>query len=289
MRRQVIGIMEIFEYSFMQRALAASFLIGVLCSIIGVYVVLKGMSFIGAGIAHASFGGVALGYLMKINPLLSAIVFSVATALCIGKVSRRGAIKEDTAVGIFFSATMAFGVLCIGLLKGYNVDLMGYLFGSILAVSNEDLILIIAVSAIVLPIIALFFKELEFVTFDPEVAQIMGLPVRRLYYCLLALIALTVVASMKLVGIVLASALIITPAASAYQFAEDFKKMMVLSVIFGIASCAGGLILSYYLNTASGATIVTLSTVMFFISALISPKKNYMAAVGRFFGGLVKK
>lgn len=274
--------MEIFEYAFMQRALVGSLFIGILCSVIGVYVVLKGMSFIGAGIAHASFGGVALGYLLNINPLISAIVFSVATALCIGKASRRGAIKEDTAVGIFFSATMAFGVLCIGLLKGYNVDLMGYLFGSILAVSDGDLVLIVCVSLVVLPCIALFFKELEFVTFDPEVAQIMGLPVRRLYYCLLALIALTVVASMKLVGIVLASALIVAPAASAYQFAEDFKRMMALSVVFGIVSCTGGLVLSYFLNTASGATIVMLSTALFFLSALFSPKKAYMSSIARF-------
>lgn len=274
--------MEIFEYAFMQRALVGSLFIGILCSVIGVYVVLKGMSFIGAGIAHASFGGVALGYLLNVNPLISAIVFSVATALCIGKASRRGAIKEDTAVGIFFSATMAFGVLCIGLLKGYNVDLMGYLFGSILAVSDGDLVLIVCVSLVVLPCIALFFKELEFVTFDPEVAQIMGLPVRRLYYCLLALIALTVVASMKLVGIVLASALIVAPAASAYQFAEDFKRMMALSVVFGIVSCTGGLVLSYFLNTASGATIVMLSTALFFLSALFSPKKAYMSSIARF-------
>lgn len=268
--------MGIFEYAFMQRALIASIIIGVLCSIIGVYVVLRGMSFIGAGIAHASFGGVALGYLLNVNPLFSAIVFSGLTALCIGKIARRKVIKEDTAVGIFFSATMAFGVLCIGLLKGYNIDLMSYLFGSILAVSNEDIYLIAGVACVVLPCIFLFFKELKFVSFDPEVAEIMGLPVNWLYYCLLVLISLTIVASMKLVGIVLASALLITPAASAYQFAEDFKTMMIISVALGLVSCIGGLILSYYLNTASGATIVMLSTTMFFISVLFSPKKNYI-------------
>lgn len=268
--------MGIFEYAFMQRALIASIIIGVLCSVIGVYVVLRGMSFIGAGIAHASFGGVALGYLLNVNPLVSAIVFSVLTALSIGKISRKKVIKEDTAVGIFFSATMAFGVLCIGLLKGYNIDLMSYLFGSILAVSNEDLYLIGGVAFVVIPAIILFFKELKFVSFDPEVAEIMGLPVNWLYYCLLVLISLTIVASMKLVGIVLASALLITPAASAYQFAEDFNTMMIISVVLGLISCIGGLILSYYLNTASGATIVMLSTTMFFISVLFSPKKGYL-------------
>ena len=269
--------MELFEYAFMQRAFFASLIVGILCSVIGVYIVLRGMSFIGAGIAHASFGGVALGYILGLNPLVSAMGFSIATALTIGSVSRRSDIKEDTAVGIFFSATMAFGILCIGMAKGYNVDLLGYLFGSILAVSQSDLILISITALIVMPIIFMFFKELKFVSFDPEVAQIMGLPVKRLYYLLLVLTAMVIVASMKIVGIVLVSALIITPPASAYQFCEDFKKMMILSVIFGVFSCIGGLILSFYLDTASGATIVMLSTLIFFLSALFSPKRRNSA------------
>ncbi len=266
--------MDILDYGFMQRALAASVIIGVLCSVVGVYIVLRGMSFIGAGIAHASFGGVALGYILGLNPLFSAMGFSIITALSIGTVARKSDIKEDTAVGIFFSATMAFGILCIGLAKGYNVDLLGYLFGSILAVTNEDLILISVAALIVLPLIAMFFKELEFASFDPEVAQIMGLPVNQLYYLLLAITALTIVAAMKIVGIVLASALIITPAAAAYQLCEDFKKMMFLAIVFGLISSVGGLFLSYYLDTASGATIVMLSTVIFFIAAIFSPKRK---------------
>ena len=266
--------MDLFGYVFMQRALAASLIIGVLCSVIGVYIVLRGMAFIGAGISHASFGGVALGYILGLNPLLSAMFFSVVTALAIGSVSRRSDIKEDTAIGIFFSATMAFGILCIGLTKGYNVDLLGYLFGSIIAVTNGDLILISITSLIVLPLIFLFFKELKFVSFDPEVAQIMGLPVKRIYYILLILTAMVIVASMKLVGIVLVSALIITPAAAAYQLCEDFKHMMILSVIFGVLSSVGGLILSYYLDTASGATIVMFSTLIFFLTAAFSPKRK---------------
>ncbi len=266
--------MEILTYVFMQRALIASVIIGILCSVIGVYIVLRGMSFIGAGISHASFGGVALGYLLGVNPIFSAMVFSVLTALSIGSVARRSDIREDTAVGIFFSATMAFGILCIGLIKGYNVDLMGYLFGSILAVSKVDLYLISGVFLVVLPAILLFFKEFEFTSFDPEAAAVMGIPVKFLYYLLLALTALTIVASMKIVGIVLVSALIITPAAAAYQLTDNFRKMMILSIIIGIFSCICGLFISYYLDVASGATIVMLSTLIFFVSVIFSPKRK---------------
>ena len=266
--------MEILSYLFMQRALFASVIIGILCSVIGVYIVLRGMSFIGAGIAHASFGGVALGYVLGVNPIAAALVFAVLTALGIGGIAKKSDIKEDTAVGIFFSATMAFGILCIGLVKNYNVDLMGYLFGSILAVTKQDLYFIVAIFFIVIPIIAIFFKELEFAGFDPEVAHIMGQSVTLLYYLLLALTAITIVASIKIVGIVLVSALIITPAASAYQLSDSFKGMMLIAIILGVLSCVGGLFISYWLNVASGAAIVILSTIIFFITVAFSPKRK---------------
>jgi ABC-type Mn2+/Zn2+ transport system permease subunit len=266
-------VLDILNYAFMQRALIAGTLVGALCAMIGVYVVLRGMSFIGAGISHASFGGVALGFLLGINPIITAVFFCIATALGIGLVSRKGNIKEDTAVGIFFSATMASGILFIGLMKGYNVDLFGYLFGSILAVTKEDLYISAIVSIIVISIVIFFFKELMCISFDPESAQVIGIPVERLYFLLLTIIALTIVISIKVVGIILVSALIITPAAIAYQLTEDFRTMMGLSVLFGISSSAGGLLLSYYLNTASGATIVLLATLLFFAATLFSPRR----------------
>jgi ABC-type Mn2+/Zn2+ transport system permease subunit len=264
---------DILNYAFMQRALIAGTLVGALCAIIGVYVVLRGMSFIGAGISHASFGGVALGFLLGINPIITAVFFCIATALGIGFVSRKGNIKEDTAVGIFFSATMASGILFIGLIKGYNVDLFGYLFGSILAVTKEDLYISAVVSLVVITVVVFFFKELLSISFDPETAQVIGIPVEKLYYLLLTIIALTIVVSIKVVGIILVSALIITPAAIAFQLTEDFKTMMGLSVIFGVSSSAGGLLLSYYLNTASGATIVLLATLLFFVATVFSPRR----------------
>jgi ABC-type Mn2+/Zn2+ transport system permease subunit len=265
---------ELLGFAFMQRALLAGALIGAVCAIIGVYVVLKGLSFIGAGIAHASFGGVALGFLLGINPLLTAIGFCLATAWGIGLVARKSQVKEDTAIGIFFASTMALGILFIGLMQGYNVDLFGYLFGSILAVSEQDVWITLGLGVVVLVVVGLFFKELMFVTFDAEMAEVTGVPAGKVYFMLITLIALTVVLSIKVVGIVLVSALIVTPAAAAYQLTEDFRRMMVLAVIIGIGSSVGGLLLSYPLNTASGATIVLLATLIFFGAALVSPRRR---------------
>ncbi|MCD6553677.1 MAG: metal ABC transporter permease [Anaerolineae bacterium] len=274
-------MLELLSYTFMQRALIAGALIGALCAVIGVYVVLKGLSFIGAGIAHASFGGVALGFLLGVNPVLTAVVFCLLTAWGIGLVSRKGQIKEDTAVGIFFASTMALGILLIGLMRGYNVDLFGYLFGSILAVTPQDVWVTIGLGAAVLGVVGLLFKELLFITFDPEMAEVTGVPAGKLYFLLLSLIAVTVVVSIKVVGIILVSALIVTPAAAAYQLTEDFRRMMALSVVFGVGSTVGGLLLSYWLNTASGATIVLLATLAFFVAAMCSPRRRRRPALQR--------
>jgi ABC-type Mn2+/Zn2+ transport system permease subunit len=265
---------DILQYAFMQRALLAGALIGAVCAVVGVYVVLRGLAFIGAGIAHASFGGVALGFLLGVNPVLTAVGFCLATAWGIGVVARRGQVREDTAIGVFFASTMALGILFIGVMHQYNVDLFGYLFGSILAVTTQDLWITLALGLVVLLVVGLFFKELLFVTFDAEMAEVTGVPAGRLYFLLLSLVALTVVLSIKVVGIVLVSALIVTPAAAAYQLTEDFRRMMVLAVLIGVASAVGGLLLSYPLNTASGATIVLLATVIFFVSALVSPRRR---------------
>ncbi len=267
-------MLEILSYTFMQRALLASVLIGTVSAVIGVYVVLRGLSFIGAGIAHASFGGVALGFLLGINPLLAAVVFCLLTAWGIAWTSRRAEVKEDTAIGIFFASTMALGILVIGLMRGYNVDLFGYLFGSVLAVTRQDLWLSLLLGAGVLLTVGLFFKELLFITFDPEMAQVSGLPAGALYVLLLSLMALTIVLSIKVVGIILVSALIVIPAAAAYQLTEDFRRMMLLAVVVGNLSAVAGLFLSYWLDTASGATMVLTATAFFILSALLSPRRR---------------
>jgi ABC-type Mn2+/Zn2+ transport system permease subunit len=274
-------VTEILGYTFMQRALMASLLIGTVTSIIGVYVVLRGLAFIGAGIAHASFGGVALGFLLGVNPVVSAVIFCLCTAWAIAFTSERTEVKEDTAIGIFFAATMALGVLFIGLMGEYNVDLFGYLFGSVLSVTLVDLWTSGILGAAVLLIIALFFKELLFITFDQEMAQVSGLPAKGLYVLLLSVMALTIVLSIKVVGIILVSAMIIIPAASAYQLSEDFRTMMGLSVLIGNFSAVAGLLLSYRLDTASGATMVLTATLIFFLSAFFSPRRRQWARAGR--------
>lgn len=267
-------MLDILQYTFMQRAVMAGAIVGVLCSVVGIYVILRGMSFIGAGISHASFGGVALGFLLGINPIITAIVFCLVTAFGIGFVARRSEIKEDTAVGIFFSATMALGILFISITKGYNVDLFGYLFGSILAVTDSDIVIILITGLVILALIYMFYKELLCISFDQEMASVIGLPSEKLYFLLLGIIALTIVISIKIVGIILVSALIITPAATAFQLTEDFRKMVLISIITGVFSSIGGLLLSFYFNTASGATIVLLSTMIFFASAIFSPRRS---------------
>lgn len=267
-------MLESFAYAYMQRATVAGVLVGALCAVIGVYVVLKGLAFIGAGIAHSSFGGVAIGVYMGVNPIWSAIVFCILTAWGIGLTSRKGNVKEDTAVGVFFASTMALGILIIGLRQGYQVDLFSYLFGSILAVTAQDVWSTVIITALVLTTVAVLYKDLMFVTFDPEMAEVTGVPAGKLYFLLITMMALTVVMSIKVVGIVLVSALIVTPAAAAYQLTERFRTMMALAVVFGVGSSVAGLVLSDVLQIASGATIVLVATLIFFICAIVSPRRR---------------
>ena len=272
-------MLEIFGFAYMQRATVAVVLVGAMCAVIGVYVVLKGLAFIGAGISHASFGGVAIGVYLGINPIWTAIVFCILTAWGIGLTSRKGHVKEDTAVGVFFASTMALGILVIGLKQGYQIDLFSYLFGSILAVTMADVWATIVITALVLTTVLVLYKDLMFVTFDAEMAEVTGVPAGKLYFLLITMMALTVVMSIKVVGIVLVSALIVTPAAAAYQLTEKFRNMMVLAVVFGVGSCVFGLVLSDVMGIASGATIVLLSTLTFFVCAAVSPRRRRARAL----------
>ena len=268
---------DILGYTFMQRALLASVLIGTVTAVVGVYVVLRGLAFIGDAIAHASFAGVALGFVLGVNPVLSAVLFCSATAVGIAWTSAHADVREDTAIGIFFAATMALGILLIGIMHGYNVDLFGYLFGSILSVTRQDLWLSGALSLGVLTVVALFFKELLFIAFDAEGARVSGIPVGALNTLLLVVIALTVVLSIKVVGVILVAALLVLPAASAYQLTQRFRAMMLLSVLIGNLAAVGGLLLSYRLDVASGATIVLTATAVFFLCAALSPRRRQAA------------
>jgi ABC-type Mn2+/Zn2+ transport system permease subunit len=267
-------MLEFLQYGFMQRALAGALLVGTVCSIIGVFVLLRGMAFAGSGLAHASFGGVALGFLLAFNPLVMAILFCLGTAGLVQTAVRRAELRADSAIGIFFAFTMALGVLFIGLMRRYDARIYGYLFGNVLGISAGNLVLMAALAVVVLGAIALLFKELQFVTFDEEMAEASGLNAGLLGAVLLGLLALSVVVAIKAVGIILVEALLITPAATAYQLTTDFRRMFLLSWAAGAVSCLVGLVLSYYLQLPSGAAIVIVATVLFALAAVFSPKRR---------------
>ncbi len=210
-------IAEMLSYQFMQNALAGGIMVSVLCAIVSFFVVLKRLSFIGVGISHSAFGGVALAALLGVNIMFGAVGFSLGMALFIAFLRQRGKLSEDTVIGILFAFTMALGIIFVGLSNSYNVDLFGYLFGSILSITRTDLWVILILGASVLILIALFFKELLFICFDEEMAAVYGIPVNALYTLLLSLIALTVVVAIKIVGIILVSAFLVIPAAASRQ------------------------------------------------------------------------
>lgn len=267
-------MLEMLSYEFIQRALIASVVIGIVCSIIGVFVILKNLTFVGAGTSHAAFAGVTLGYLTGFSPLSLAILFSLITVWVVGYLSRRGYLKLDASVGIFYSLTMALAVLFIGLMKFYNAEVYGYLFGSILSVTGLDLKIILILGAVVLFIVYLFFKEFHFITFDEEMARASGIPTGWLSFLLLTMIALTIVISLKSVGAILVFALIVTPAAAAYQLTYSMIRMFLYSTMIGIGSSVSGVVLSYWLDLPSGATTVLFVSMVFFLSVIFSPKRS---------------
>ena len=254
-----------FEFGFMQRALIGSVLVGAICALVGTYVVLRGLAFVGDALAHAAFPGVVIAYLMKANIHVGAIAFTLATALAIGLVSRHGRVSYDTAIGILFAGAFALGVLLMSTIHGYTVDLFSFLFGNVLGISRQDLLLVGILGAIVVLTIILFYKELLLLSFDPVTAEAMGYPVQALNYLLLGLIALTIVISIQAVGIILVVALLVTPSATAYLLTNRFSRMMMLGILFAALAAVIGLYLSYYLNVASGAAIVLVSTCLFFL------------------------
>ncbi|MEK7825247.1 MAG: metal ABC transporter permease, partial [Nitrospirota bacterium] len=247
-------MLELLSYGFMQRAIIASIVIGLLCSVIGVFVVLRGLSFVGAGTSHAAFAGVTLAYLIGVNPLIIAIIFSLVTIWIIYLLEEKGRMKLDVSMGIFYTLTMALAVLFIGFMRVYNAELYGYLFGSILSVTRGDLAVILILGIVVISAVFLFYKELHFIVFDPEMAEASGIPAKLLLFLLLNLIALTIVVSLKSVGTLLVFALIIIPASAAYQMAKTMKWMMIYSIIMGIFSSLGGLFISFWFDLPSGAT-----------------------------------
>ena len=258
-----------FHLDFMVRGFVAALVIGVLCSTIGTFVILRKLSFIGDGIAHASFAGIVIAYINGANYYVGAAIVAVATALGIGFVHRKGNISLDTTIGVLFTGAFALGIFLMSRVKTYTVDLQDFLFGNILGVSRENLIFIGILAAIVIVILAACYRALIYTSFDPVVAKSSGIPADFVDYLLLVMLALTIVVTLEAVGIVLVAALLVTPAAAAYQLTSRFSSMMLLSAVLGAVCSVGGLYLSYYLNAASGATIVLMATLVFFIAVAV--------------------
>jgi len=259
----------ILEYAFMQNAFIAAVLVSVACGLVGTYVVVKRIVFISGGISHAAFGGIGLGYFLGVNPILAAIPFSIVSALLMGLTSKKVKISEDTAIGILWSLGMAIGIIFINLTPGYVPDLMSYLFGSILTVPVNDLIIMFILDVIIISMVLLFQREFQGISFDEEFSQVMGMPTTLIYLLLLSLVALSVVVMIKVVGVILVIALLTIPAAIAKQYTYNIGRMMILAVIMGMILTTAGLYMSYLFNLASGATIVLVLGLGFLVSLLV--------------------
>jgi manganese/iron transport system permease protein len=264
-------VLQPLTLGFMQRALVASVLVGGLTALVGAYVVLKGLAFIGDAVSHAAFPGVVAAFVLKLPIYPGAIVAALLTALGIGWVSRRAALRLDTAIGVLFAGAFAAGVLLMSTIKGYVGDLMSFLFGNVLAVTVNDLWVVGLLTALVGAAILATYKEMLFATFDPLGAQAAGYPVGLLEYGLLVLVALAIAVSIQVVGIILVVAMLVTPAATAQLLTRRFSHLLLVAIGLSVVESMLGLYLSFYGNWASGATIVLVETVVFGMCLLLRP------------------
>jgi zinc transport system permease protein len=256
---------ELFSYAFMQRAFLAGLGVSVTCAILGVFLVLRRDAMIGHGLAHVTFGGVALGMLLNVAPMSVALAVAILSALGILKLKERAGLYGDTAIGIISSLGMALGIFLVSLAGGFNLDLFGYLFGNVLAIDPGEVWVAFLLALAVLATVAFFYQEFLFLTFDSESARASGVRVERLDSLMAVLTAVTVVVGMKVVGILLISALLVIPAAAALQVARNFKGAMVLSVVLAVISAAVGLMAAFFLDWPPSGTIVLVSGVLFLI------------------------
>ncbi len=265
---------EILQYGFMRHALMVGLLVSIACGIVGTYVVVKRIVFISGGISHTAYGGVGLGYLLGIPPMVGATVFTVLAALAMGEVSHRVKQREDTIIGMMWAVGMALGVIFVKLSPGYTGDLMSYLFGSILAVPLTDLYLILALNVVILLIVILYHDQFTLTAFDEEFAQVIGVNTRLYNQLLLVVIALTVVVMIRAVGIILVIALLTIPPATATLFTRSMTGMMAFSMILSAVFTTGGLVISYLFDLPSGATIIILCALGYMVGSLLAGRKT---------------
>ncbi len=258
--------MEILGLDFFQNALLASVLVSITCGLIGTYVVINRMVFLSGGIAHGAYGGVGIAFFLGLQPLLGGGVFAILLALLIGAISLKNKHNTDAIIGAIWALGMALGIIFTDLTPGYNVDLMSYLFGGILSVSQTDLYAMGGVALLVVLVSLLFYRKLQAMSFDSEFAALRGVRVNLLYFLLLVLVALCIVVSVRAVGLILVIALLSIPPFIAQSFSKHLSTMLIISACLSLFFCIGGLFLSFYLNVSSGASIILLSSLFFFAS-----------------------
>jgi ABC-type Mn2+/Zn2+ transport system permease subunit len=267
-------LLDPLQFSFITRALLAAIIVGVVCSVLGTYVVLRGMAFLGDALAHTILPGVVIAFLIGLPLAIGALVFGILTAVGIGVLTERGDLKEDTAIGVIFAGMFALGVALLSTTGNYTVDLAHFLFGNLLGVSNTDLWVIAGLAMVVLITIFAFYKELLVISFDPILAKTLRLPTTFLRYLLLILIAVTIVTALQVVGIALMLAMFVTPAATASLLTNRLPTMMGVSAGIGAFSGIVGVYASFYLNVASGAAVVLVATFIFIIVFLFAPNRG---------------
>ncbi len=265
----------LIEYDFLQKALLTSIMVGVICGVIGCFIILRGMALMGDPISHAVLPGVAISYALGINFFFGAVFTGVLTAIGIGFVSQNSRIKQDTSIGIMFTAAFALGVILITVLES-STDLYHILFGNVLAVRPSDMWITLGTGLVVLVSVYVFYKELLVTSFDETMAEVYGLPVRLIHYFLMTLLTMVTVASLQTVGIVLVVAMLITPAATAYLLTDRLSTMIFYSATIGASAAIIGLYFSFTYNLASGATIVLAATALFFMAFIFSPKQGVL-------------
>ena len=263
--------MELLQYTFFQHALIGSLLASIVCGIIGTYIVTRRLVFISGGLTHASFGGIGLGLYAGISPILSAAVFSVLSAFGVEWLSKRKDMREDSAIAVFWTLGMALGIIFTFLSPGFAPDLSAYLFGNILTITFGDIALLGGLAALLILFFSFFLHPIIYVAFDREFARSQGLPVKWIEYTMMCFIAMTIVLSIRLVGIMLLMSLLTLPQITVNLFTSDFKKIIWGSIAIGFLGCVSGLVLSYFLNVPSGAFIILFLVVLFLALKAIKP------------------
>ncbi len=269
-------VTEPFASEFMRRALIAATLVSVVAAVVGSFIVLKGMAFVGDALPHASFGGVAIAFVLGFNLQLGGAVAALLAALAVGFITRRGFVRHDTAIGIILLAGFALGILIVSRQSGYTVDLFSFVFGNVLAVTWNDVWVILGLGSLILAVTGLLYKELLFTAYDPTMAAAAGVPVALIHYVLLALVGLTVVIGLQVMGIVLVLAVLVAPAATAQLLARSLPGMMLIGSLVGALSAITGLYIAWYADVSASAAIVLTATAMFLLAFLLAPEHGLL-------------